>query len=145
MQMPHSNPRTATVAFKVEAELAELLNQLPNKSAFIRQAIAAQLGLCCPLCKGKGIVPRAIHDYFARLIDAHRLQNCFGCGESLPLPDPSAELTPADRARLEQFFLGGPLYCDPCYRAARPCDDCGWHIDGEHQGDHRKMAHPGDN
>ena len=36
--------KTAVVAFKVESELAELLDKLPNKSAFIRNAIAAQLG-----------------------------------------------------------------------------------------------------
>ena len=35
---------------KVESELAELLDKLPNKSAFIRNAIAAQLGVACPLC-----------------------------------------------------------------------------------------------
>ena len=40
---PPKPPKTAVVAFKVENELAELLNQLPNKSAFIRKAIAAQL------------------------------------------------------------------------------------------------------
>jgi hypothetical protein len=38
------------------------------------------------------------------------------------------ELSPEDRARLEQFFHGGPLYCDDCYEKAPPCDDCGWHI-----------------
>ena len=30
------------------------------------------------------------------------------------------------RHRLEQFFLGGPLYCDPCYEKAPTCGDCGW-------------------
>lgn len=39
--MTHKPPKTAVVAFKVEKELAELLDKLPNKSAFIRKAIAA--------------------------------------------------------------------------------------------------------
>ena len=41
--MGRRQPKTAVVAFKVETELAELLNKLPNKSAFIRKAIAAQM------------------------------------------------------------------------------------------------------
>ena len=35
--MPRKIPKTEVVAFKVEAELAEFLNKLPNKSAFIRR------------------------------------------------------------------------------------------------------------
>ena len=58
------------VAFKVEEELADLLNKLPNKSAFIRKAIAAQLGMACPLCNGKGVVPRGVHDHYAAAAQA---------------------------------------------------------------------------
>ena len=36
--------KTKVVAFKVESELADLLSKIPNKSAFIRKAIAAQQG-----------------------------------------------------------------------------------------------------
>ena len=66
--MANKSPKTEVVAFKVEAELAEFLNKLPNKSAFIRKAIAAQLGVSCPLCQGKGVVPRGVHDHFAPLV-----------------------------------------------------------------------------
>ena len=41
MPEPKKKQRKTLVAFKVEAELADLLNQLPNKSAFIRAAIGA--------------------------------------------------------------------------------------------------------
>jgi len=61
--MTQKKNRTALVAFKIEAELADLLNQLPNKSEFIRRAIAAQIGTACPLCSGKGTVPRSMHDF----------------------------------------------------------------------------------
>src|SRR5581483_10366690 len=115
------------VAFKVEEELADLLNQLPNKSAFIRKAIATQLSAAalvfCPLCKGHGVVNRDVHDYFAPLIEQRRL-SCDGCGGDLVLPDADAELRPEDRVRLEQFFAGGPLYCGSCYHAAPPCGEC---------------------
>ena len=42
---------------------------------------------------------------------------------------------------LEQFFLGGPLYCDGCYEKAPTCDDCGWHINPDRVADHLRQAH----
>src|SRR6476469_3775765 len=104
--MPRKPPKTAVVAFKVEEELAELLDKLPNKSAFIRKAIAAQLGVACPLCQGKGVVPRGVHDHYAPLLQKFNSRDCDGCGHALQLPLESGELDDESRARLEQFFLG---------------------------------------
>src|SRR6266516_603423 len=114
-RMSRKQPKTAVVAFKVEEELAELLNKLPNKSAFIRKAIAAQLGRACPLCHGKGVVPRGVHDHYAPLLAKFSSRSCDSCGSALHLPTDPGELDDACRSRLEQFLLGGPLYCDPCY------------------------------
>jgi hypothetical protein len=139
--MRSETSRTVSVSFKVESELADLLNRLPNKSAFIRKAIAAQLGVCCPLCKGSGHIPRGVHDHYAPLIFANRNHPCAGCGGDLPVPEDTGELAPEDRERLEQFFLGGPLYCDSCFRTAPPCGECGWHIDKDSVGDHMRLAH----
>jgi hypothetical protein len=139
--MAHKPPKTAVVAFKVEKKLADLLNKLPNKSAFIRKSIAAQLGMSCPLCQGKGVVPRGVHDHFAQVIVQHNSQECAGCGSTLPLPLDPGDLAPDDRDRLEQFFLGGPLYCDGCYEKAPTCDDCGWHIAPEGAAEHHRQAH----
>jgi hypothetical protein len=136
-------PKTAVVAFKVEAELADLLNKLPNKSAFIRKAIAAQLGVACPLCQGKGVVPRGLHDHFAPLLERFRSRSCDGCGHALNLPLDPVEIDDETRGRLEQFFLGGPLYCDGCYDKAPSCDDCGWHISPDRVDEHHRTAHPG--
>jgi hypothetical protein len=129
------------VAFKVEKELADLLNQLPNKSAFIRKAIAAQLGVACPLCQGKGVVPRGVHNHYAPLLTRFNSRNCEGCGHELKLPLEAGELDDEARSRLEQFFLGGPLYCDGCYDAAPSCDDCGWHITPDKVAEHHRTAH----
>src|SRR5438874_4431505 len=110
--MSRNPPKTAVVAFKVEEELAEFLNKLPNKSEFIRKAIAAQLGMACPLCNGTGIVPRGLHDHYAPLVQELRARHCDSCGDELSLPRDGGDLAPEDRSRLEQFFHGGPLYCD---------------------------------
>src|ERR1700734_694966 len=120
-------PKDAVVAFKVEKELADLLNKLPNKSAFIRNAIAAQLGIDCPLCHGKGVVKRGMHDHFAPLVAQFYHRSCDSCGSEMNLPLDPGELDGETRDRLEQFFLGGPLYCDGCYDKAPECHDCGWH------------------
>ena len=139
--MARKPPKTAVVAFKVEEELAEFLNKLPNKSAFIRKAIAAQLGMACPLCNGKGVVPRGVHDHYAPLVAKFSHRHCDGCGNELTLPREPGDLAPEDQARLEQFFHGGPLYCDPCYDKAEACDDCGWHIAPELVKEHQRTAH----
>src|SRR2546429_7241918 len=99
-RMPRKAPKTAVVAFKVEEELAEFLNKLPNKSAFIRKAIAAQLGMACPLCNGAGVVPRGVHDHYAPLLKQFNHRNCDGCGDDLSLPHDPGELAPDDRSRL---------------------------------------------
>jgi hypothetical protein len=134
-------PKDVVVAFKVEKELADLLDKLPNKSAFIRKAIEAQLGRACPLCNGKGVVPRGVHDHFAPLIRQLNARDCDGCGNPLHLPLEPGELGDADRTRLEQFFLGGPLYCDGCYVKAPACEDCGWHVAPERIAEHFRKAH----
>jgi len=140
--MSRKHGKTAVVAFKVEEELAELLNKLPNKSAFIRKAIAAQLGMTCPLCNGDGVVPRGIHDHYAPLVRTHNLRPCEKCGDEQPLPSDPGDLAEEDRARLEQFFHGGPLYCDGCYEKVPTCNECGWHIAPEGVAEHHRQAHP---
>lgn len=139
--MANRTPKTEVVAFKVEKTLADLLNKLPNKSAFIRKAIAAQLGVACPLCNGKGVVARGIHNHFSPLLAELRLKPCDGCGEQLAIPLDPAELAPEDHERLEQFFLGGPFYCNGCYEKAPSCDDCGWHVTPDLAAEHHRQAH----
>src|SRR5438874_11906645 len=104
--MSRKPSKTAVVAFKVEAELAEFLNKLPNKSAFIRKSIFAQMKMACPLCNGSGVVSRGVHNHFAPLIDQFSSRNCDSCGTMLPLPNDPGELSADHRHRLEQFFHG---------------------------------------
>ena len=134
-------PKSQIVAFKVEEELAEFLNKLPNKSAFIRKAIVAQLGMTCPLCTGAGVVPRGVHEHYAPVLAKHAVRKCDGCGAKQTLPRDLLHLGDAERTRLEQFLHGGPLYCEACYRQQPPCDDCGMHVAPERFAEHHKKVH----
>jgi hypothetical protein len=138
---PKKLGKTEVVAFKVEAELAEFLNKLPNKSAFIRKAIAAQMKMACPLCSGSGLVSRGAHDHFSPLLKQFNSRNCDSCGTNMPLPSDPGDLTPEAQSRLEQFFHGGPLYCNGCYDKAPACDSCGWHINESQVAEHQRSAH----
>ncbi|HMO37352.1 MAG TPA: hypothetical protein PKA06_15040, partial [Gemmatales bacterium] len=125
-----------------ETELADILNQLPNKSAFIRKAIVNQLDMACPLCSGAGMLPKGLHDHFAPLVAKLNNKACEECGDkAVVLASTSAELQPQDRARLEQFFHGGPFYCSPCYTKASSCNACGWHIAEDQIKKHQRQQH----
>lgn len=139
--MTRKTPKTAVVAFKVEEDLAEFLNQLPNKSAFIRKAIAAQMSMACPLCGGSGQVSRWAHDNYAQLLTRLEHEHCQGCGDEMSIPKDPGDLNPEAQSRLEQYFRGGPLYCDPCYDKAPACDDCGMHVAEDKVEEHVKSAH----
>lgn len=131
--------RTETVAFKVEPELAELLNRLPNKSEFIRRAIAAQLGECCPLCNGKGMVSHGLHKHFTPIITKLKTIACQGCNTLLALPEININEEPS--ARISQFLDGGPFYCSACYEDSLQCDDCGWQLNRINYFDHVRTMH----
>ncbi len=133
--------KSEIVAFKVEEELAQFLNNLPNKSDFIRKAILAQFGMTCPLCTGSGVVPRGIHDHYKPVIAERNTRPCEKCKTGVEVPL-NADAAPAtDRKRLEQFLHGGPLYCGKCYPTIPACDDCGWHVALEKTREHFKKVH----
>ena len=73
--------RSATITFKAEAELAEALAHLPNKSEFIRQALLAALGATCPLCAGTGFLSEAQQMHWRRFARHHDIVECDDCHE----------------------------------------------------------------
>jgi hypothetical protein len=133
--------KSQMVAFKVEQELAEFLDKLPNKSEFIRRAIVAQFAMSCPLCKGSGTVPQGIHKHYAPIIAEHYDRTCEICGDTFPFPADLNGLEGNELKRIEQFFHGGPFYCAQCYETAPPCDDCGWHLHPRQLADHLRRTH----
>jgi len=138
---PAKNLKKQIVAFKVEDELAEFLNNLPNKSDFIRKAILAQFGMTCPLCVGSGVVPRGVHGHYQPVIAKHNQRPCEKCKSSVEIPLTSDGASPAERKRFEQFLHGGPLYCTKCYPTIPTCDDCDWHVPMEKVAEHFRKVH----
>src|SRR5260370_13720798 len=106
--MQQKKAKTAVVAFKVEADLADFLNQLPNKSAFIRKAIAAQMSMSCPLCGGSGQVTRWTHDNYARLLTRIQEPHCDGCGDEMALPKQAGDLSAEEHERLPAHLQNVP-------------------------------------
>lgn len=139
--MARKSPKSKIVAFKVEEELADFLDNLPNKSDFIRKAVLAQFGMTCPLCTGSGVVPRGIHDHYKPIIAAQNTRPCEKCKSPVPIPLSAEGAAPPERKRVEQFLHGGPLYCLKCYPTVPVCDDCGWHVPMERVAEHFKKVH----
>ena len=139
--MARKSPKSKIVAFKVEEELADFLDNLPNKSDFIRKAVLAQFGMTCPLCAGSGVVPRGIHDHYKPVSAAENKRPCEKCKNEVPVPLTSDGVAATDRKRIEQFLHGGPIYCTKCYPTIPTCDDCGWHVAMEKVADHFKKQH----
>ena len=48
--------KQGVITFKVDAELLEIMKDIPNRSAFIRQAVVNALGVICPICNGSGML-----------------------------------------------------------------------------------------
>lgn len=133
--------KTKIVAFKVEEELAEFLNRLPNKSDFIRRAILDKFSMTCPLCEGSGVVARGLHTHFSPLMQAEHHRDCDKCGKKDVLPLKLDTVEEEHQERYEQFFNGGPFYCQKCYEKVPECEDCGWHIALESVAEHHRNQH----
>jgi len=129
------------VAFKVEDDLAEFLNNLPNKSEFIRKAILAQFGMTCPMCIGSGVVPRGVHDHYKPVIEGHAKKPCEKCKNAVDVPLTIEAVPAGEKKRLEQFLHGGPLYCTRCYTSVPKCGECDWHVPMEKVAEHFKAVH----
>lgn len=141
MAVRKSTTKSKIVAFKVEEDLADFLDNLPNKSDFIRKAVLAQFGMTCPLCTGTGVTPRGVHNHFKHVIEDHASRPCEKCKSEVKVPLNAESVPVADRKRLEQFLHGGHLYCAKCFPTIPACDDCGWHVPMEKVAEHFRKVH----
>jgi hypothetical protein len=125
------------VAVKVDAETAAVLDTLPNKSEFIRDAVRARLDELCPLCGGTGLRPTTpLARPGSRHLHVLPRARCADCGRESPVvPDVdagAAERTSLLReiSRLKTFLAWGDYFCAGCYGRSVTCDRCGHRIAG---------------
>ena len=67
------------VTFKADAALAEALDAIPNKSAFIRTAISTAFDHSCPLCLGTGILTPEQKRHWDTFRRDHIVEECSDC------------------------------------------------------------------
>ena len=67
------------ISFKVDAELREALDRVPNRSEFIRSAIRAALKGECPLCRGTGMLTAEERRHWDAFIRHHAVRTCENC------------------------------------------------------------------
>ena len=71
-----------TVTFKVDGKLLEILQAMPNRSEFIRNAILTSLEKTCPLCSGTGVLTPSQARSWAKLSETHEIKKCSNCHET---------------------------------------------------------------
>jgi hypothetical protein len=67
------------ITFKVDSALARAMEGVPNRSEFIRAAIAQALGSVCPLCKGTGLMTPDQRRHWEGFSRTHELETCEDC------------------------------------------------------------------
>lgn len=75
-----SSSGQSTITFKVEEQLAQSLRGIPNRSAFIRNAILSALGNLCPLCQGSGVLDPGHRQHWEKIRATHPIEQCGECG-----------------------------------------------------------------
>jgi hypothetical protein len=90
--------KQTVVSFRVDQHLAEILNTLPDKSDFIREAILQRIHTACPCCQGRGVLPKAIAEWVAAKLPDFDAVECSCCHYQYP-----TELVRATRGRDDTF------------------------------------------
>lgn len=65
-----------TVTFKVDPNLLEILQAMPNRSEFIRSAILNALDHACPLCGGEGVLSPSQKKCWEKFAEKHEIKKC---------------------------------------------------------------------
>ena len=69
------------ITFKVEEALVEAMEDIPNRSEFIRSAILAALDGVCPLCHGTGVLNPNQQRHWEEFSHTHQFERCDECDE----------------------------------------------------------------
>ncbi len=84
--------KSVVVTFRVDAHLAEALDQLPDRSAFIRDAILERLHDTCPACGGEGRVHCDSVPWLQELFEKAGARSCTCCATVFVPSQPAAEI-----------------------------------------------------
>ena len=79
-----SQAKQTVVSFRVDQHLAEVLNSLPDKSTFIRDAILRRFYTTCPFCRGRGVLPQVILDWLRTRLPDYPAVECTCCHYQYP-------------------------------------------------------------
>lgn len=74
-----SKSKPEVISFKADESLVKALNNIPNRSQFIRAAVLAALDNTCPLCQGTGILSPEQRKHWERFSRTHTLAECHTC------------------------------------------------------------------
>jgi hypothetical protein len=73
--------KNEVITFKVDTELREAMKGIPNRSAFIRNAVLAAVESACPVCKGTGVFTLNQRKHWGVFLKNHSLSECKDCHE----------------------------------------------------------------
>ncbi len=71
--------KQTVVTFKADETMSRALDQIPNKSEFIRAAVLAALDENCPFCGGTGVLNPHQRKHWAAFLKDHQLEHCKEC------------------------------------------------------------------
>ena len=72
------------VSFRVDQHLADVLNKVPDKSAFIRDVILRSFYETCPVCRGRGVLPEELARWARETLGRENTVECHCCHYGYP-------------------------------------------------------------
>jgi hypothetical protein len=76
--------KSVVVTFRVDAHLAEALERVPDKSAFIRRALTGAFHETCPACAGEGRLDCDAARWLGDVLSKEGAKKCECCGAAFP-------------------------------------------------------------
>ncbi len=98
-------PKSVVVTFRVDSHLAEALERIPDKSAFIRDALTSRMHEPCPACNGTGRLDCDAAKWISSVLRQKGARTCECCGTAFP---------PAKGGRAAAAAAGSLATCGHC-------------------------------
>ena len=67
------------ITFKADDALVEAMEDITNRSEFIRAAIVSALDGACPLCRGTGMLNERQRSHWREFSENHGVERCGDC------------------------------------------------------------------